>query len=272
MLPSDDLARLAPPPQPTDLVADWAHAALFRAVRDTLFTLPTFFKSDLVISGVLATDLFAFNASLGATIEVQVVEALNALRHTWDPQEQYSLYSFTRQPQRFPDVILRTATPGLEPVLLGIELKGWYVLAREREPSFRYRVTPAVCAPADLLVVYPWALSNVISGSPRLFAPYVVGARYAAEYRNWHWQHAKEGVNPGELDLSEVHHYYLAKRDKISDVARHDSPGNFGRFARTKLMDEYIKTLFRETLAGIELDAWQKFLSRFSSKSMEGLE
>ena len=40
---------------------------------------------------------------------------------------------------------------------MGIELKGWYVLAKEKEPSFRYKVTPAVCAPADLLVVVPWA-------------------------------------------------------------------------------------------------------------------
>jgi hypothetical protein len=49
---------------------------------------------------------------------------------------------------------------------MGIELKGWYVLAKEKEPSFRYKVTLTVCAPADLLVVVPWALSNVISGRP----------------------------------------------------------------------------------------------------------
>ncbi len=266
MSPPDEPAASPPvAPRVTVPAEDWPHAGLVKAVRETLFALPSFFKSDLVISGVLATDLFTFNASLGATIEVQVVAALNALRQTWDPQEKYRLYSFVRQAQRFPDVILRTATPGLEPVLLGIELKGWYVLAREREPSFRYRVTPAVCAPADLLVVYPWALSNVISGSPRLFAPYVVSARSAAEYRNWHWQHAKEGVTPGEIELSRVDHYYPVKSDKISDVAKHDSGGNFGRFARTGLMAEYSKMLFRETLAGIELDSWQKFLSRFSS-------
>ena len=30
---------------------------------------------------------------------------------------------------------------------MGIELKGWYVLAKEREPSFRQKVTPAACSP-----------------------------------------------------------------------------------------------------------------------------
>ena len=39
--------------------------------------------------------------------------------------------------------------------LLGIELKGWYVLSKEGEPSGRYKVTPAACAPQDLLVIVP---------------------------------------------------------------------------------------------------------------------
>jgi hypothetical protein len=125
--------------------------------------LPSRFQSELVISGVLATDLFAFNSSLGATIEEQFVASLNRLRNLWDPEQRYTLFSFERQPQTFPDVVLRASAPDVKPrVLMGIELKGWYVLAKEREPSFRYKVTPAVCAPGDLLTVVPWALSNVI--------------------------------------------------------------------------------------------------------------
>ena len=73
---------------------------------------PSYFKTDLRISGVLATDLFTFNSSLGATIEAQVVEALNAIRGSWDPEQRYAAYSFVRQSQRFPDVILRTAASG----------------------------------------------------------------------------------------------------------------------------------------------------------------
>ncbi|SDG59867.1 hypothetical protein SAMN05216338_1001860 [Bradyrhizobium sp. Rc2d] len=36
---------------------------------------------------------------------------------------------------------------------MGIEIKGWFVLASE--PSFRYRASPAVSAPEDVMVVPP---------------------------------------------------------------------------------------------------------------------
>ena len=42
-------------------------------------------------------------------------------------------------------------------ILLGIELKGWHLLAKETEPSFRFLATPQACARADLFVVYPLA-------------------------------------------------------------------------------------------------------------------
>lgn len=77
------------------------------------------------MSGVLATDLFAFNSSLGATVEEQVVASPNNSRAIWDPERKYALYGFKRQPQTFPDVVLRTSEPGSEPrILMGIELKG----------------------------------------------------------------------------------------------------------------------------------------------------
>ncbi|MBM3083303.1 hypothetical protein IMF23_07630 [Chelatococcus daeguensis] len=217
------------------------------------------------MSGVLATDLFAFNSSLGATIEEQVIASLNKLRSVWDPEQKYALYSFERQPQTFPDVVLRASAPDVEPkILMGIELKGWYALAKESEPSFRYKVTPAVCAPADLLVVVPWALSKVISGSPQVFVPYVISARQAAEYRNWYWEHAKVGKGDNSITLSTVATNYPTKSDMISDRPASDSGGNFGRFARTKAMDSYIKELFDDKLAGIPLWAWQRFLSLFT--------
>lgn len=78
-------------------------------MKKAVFALPASFESELVISGVLATDLFAFNVSLGATIEEQLVASLNKLRAVWDPDQKYALYSFKRQPQTFPDVILRNS-------------------------------------------------------------------------------------------------------------------------------------------------------------------
>ena len=99
-------------------------------------------------------------------------------------------YSFMRQPQTFPDVRLKKSLS--DDTLLGVELKGWYLLAKEAEPSLRFQVTPAACAKQDLIVVVPWVLGNVISGSPILFEPFVESARFAAEFRNYHWQHIRK--------------------------------------------------------------------------------
>jgi len=253
-----------PPPAPTEPAQGWEHIELWRAVKKAIYTLPSRFESELVVSGVLATDLFSFNSSLGATIEEQVIASLNRLRSVWDPDQRYALYSFERQPQTFPDVVLKASAPDVQPsVIMGIELKGWYVLAKEREPSFRYKVTPAVCAEADLLVVVPWALDKVISGSPRVFAPFVMGARQAAEYRNWYWQHSRQGEGDRAIALSEVAHPYPLKSEPISDRPAADS-GNFGRLARAGVMSEYITELFDDKLAGIALSAWQRFLGLFA--------
>ena len=176
--------------------------------------------------------------------------------------------AFVRQSQTFPDVLLQASAPGQEPqVIMGIELKGWYVLAAESEPTFRFRTTPAVCQPQDLLVVYPWALRNVLSGEPRLFAPWVTSARYAAEHRNWHWQHRMDHKGADtSITISKVTTPYPTKSDAIADVPGHDV-SNFGRIARYGLMDEYMLGIKRELLAGIHVEAWQKFLPMFGEKS-----
>ncbi len=251
----------------------WPHFALYEGVKDALHRLPESFVSPLNIQGVLATDLFAFNSSLSTTIEEQVVEALNTLRGVWDEHGKYDLYAFERQPQTFPDVVLRAKTPTKQPrILLGLELKGWYALAKEGEPSFRYRVTPAVCAPADLIVIVPWTLSAVISGTPIVHNPFVTHARFAAEYRNWWWQHRKGWKSPAAgraapntgIDLSTATTQYPTKSDAISDRPRSDGGSNFGRFARTGLMETYIAELFGQRLCGIPIGAWQQFFRIFT--------
>jgi hypothetical protein len=242
--------------------------ALWEGTVDALYALPNYFASRLVLQDVLATDLHTFNNSLGATIEQQVVNTLNSLRDTWD-DGSWALYRWERQSQRFPDVVLRTAAPGKAPdPVMGIELKGWYVLAREREPSARFKVTPAVCAPIDLLAIVPWALDAAISGSPRLFDPYVVNARPAAEYRNYWWENIRNTSADRSLKLSSVTHAYPTKDEKIQDVPAKDA-GNFGRYSRSGAMQDYIATLFKQKLAGIPLDDWQNFLKRFAETSGE---
>ena len=262
----------APPPRPEPQAppADHPHLALWKAVGQAIAALPARFRSPLGVSGVLASDLFAFNAALSATIESQVVDTLNEARATWDPDGRFGAYGFVRRPQTFPDVVLATSSPEVEPsILMGIELKGWYVLAREREPSFRYRTTPGVCRTVDRLVVVPWALSQVISGEPRVFAPFVVGARHAAELRNWHWRYGMKGGAERAIELSTATTSYPDKREEISDRAARDRGGNFGRLARTGVLRDYVEQTFREDIAGIPLGAWQEFLALFNERFSE---
>ncbi len=102
----------------------------------------------------MATDIFTLNTALAATIEDSMVKTLNDLRSVWDPKDEYETYAFVRQPQTFPDVVLRRVDNG-EDVLLGIELKGWYLLAKEEAPTYRFtvprrRATGRICSSSFL--------------------------------------------------------------------------------------------------------------------------
>jgi hypothetical protein len=99
--------------------------------------LPAYFTTETTIAGISATDIFTLSAALGAAIEDQVVRTLNHMRPIWDPNGKYNLYHFQRQGQTFPDVLLRKRENG-EEILMGIELKGWYLLAKEGEPSYGF--------------------------------------------------------------------------------------------------------------------------------------
>lgn len=255
-----------PPPPERRLLEDWEHFELYTNVRSAIATLPTYFRTETRISGINVTDLQTLNTVLGATIEEQVVTTLNAVRHVWDPEEHYALYSFVRQAQTFPDVLLKRAADGH--ILLGVELKGWYVLAKEGEPSFRYRVTPAACADADLVVVVPWVLAQVISGSPIVYDPYVESARFAAEYRNYHWRYLKQARIDRTIRSPEDVHPYPSKADPIGDVSVGDQ-GNFGRFSRTGIMDEYLAQMKRRMLCGVRIEHWLLFMQAFQETRVE---
>jgi len=237
--------------------SQWEHFALYESVREAIATLPIYFRTETHISGIMATDLHTLNTVLGATIEEQVVRTLNLIRSTWDPKGQYALYSFVRSPQTFPDVRLKKAT-GNE-VLLGIELKGWYLLAKEAEPSLRFQATAAACALEDLLVVVPWVLGNVISGSPILFEPFVESAKHAAEFRNYHWQHLRESTHPVDIVVPVGAVPYPSKPDQISDKPTH----------RTGMMDAYMAKLNDVSLCGIKAVFWRQFLKAFQESTTD---
>jgi len=247
----------------------WPHHALYKRVREALFSLPLHFRTQTNIEGISAIDIFTLNSALGATIENQVVNTLNLMRPVWDCDGSYRQFAFARQAQTFPDVLLRRMSEGpatVADVLLGIELKGWYLLAKEAEPSFRFQVTPAACARQDLIVVVPWALTNVISGSPMIFPPYIESARYAAEYRNYHWQHLREAKGDSTIKRPSAVQPYPRKSDHIGDEPVADKGGNFGRFARTGLMDEYLRRAKEELMAGIRAEYWLSFFKIFQDQ------
>lgn len=261
------MSKAAKPPARVSPRRDWEHFDLYERVREALATLPIYFRTETHIAGVMATDLHTLNTVLGATIEEQVVRTLNLIRRTWDPQERYSLYSFVRQPQTFPDVRLKRVSG--EETLLGIELKGWYLLAKETEPSLRFQVTPNACAPQDLVVVVPWVLGNVISGSPILFEPFIESARYAAEYRNYHWQHVRQSQTDPAIDSPASVEPYPQRGAQILDQPHSDRGGNFGRIARTGLMDAYMQKLDDIPLCGIKATYWRQFLKAFQESTTD---
>lgn len=199
---------------------------------------------------MLAPDIFTLNGALGATIEDQVVQTLNRIRGLWDPDKRYEAYGFIRQPQTFPDVLLRKKTNGSD-ILLGIELKGWYLLANEGMPNFRFTVNPGCCNPWDLLVVVPWVLSNVLSGSPVVHDVFVESAKFAAEQRNYYWQHERETANDRNITLAVDVKPYPLKKDRISDSANSDSGGNFGRLARYGVMNDYVQRMMETGVRGL---------------------
>ena len=264
-------------------------------MRDALAALPAHFTSRTFIEGLEAGDLFSLNSMLGGSIEIQVVQTLNRLRAVWDPDEEWEEYAFVRSAQTFPDVRLITSSPARveagEEIGLGLELKGWYLLSREGEPSFRYTVGRDACDVHDLLVVVPWHLSNVLAGDPVVYAPYVESARYAADMRNYYWsverresderkaaQAAEQGKQAKRLpdDYYDIRspenlHPYPAPKTKMADMAAHDGGSNFGRVARASgLMDRYVEESLRARVAGIEARHWVAFFKAYAEGAQRG--
>ena len=228
-------------------------------MRKALFAIPAYFKTETTIAGIMAGDLFTLGEVLGAAVEEQVVRTLNEIRMVWDPETKYQLYSFIRQPQVFPDVLLRSSDDP-DDIIMGIELKSWYLLAKEGVPTFRFAVTQGACNAWDLLMVVPWALSNVLAGAPVVYTPWVENTKYAARFRNHWWQNVR--VSKGSdtsINEPEGAKPYPKKSDKIEDKPVSDAGGNFGRMARTRIMESYIQDSLATMLCGVRADAWIDF-------------
>ena len=145
-----------------------------------LYALPMHFTSPINVEGIEVNDLFSINTLLGGTIEAQTVMLLNSLRSIWDPQGKWADKEFRRYPESFPDVRLVGSNKDDSP-LIGIELKGWYLLSKESEPSLRYKASADAVTEWDLICCVPWGLSNVLCGKPVVYEPYVEQAKFASD-------------------------------------------------------------------------------------------
>ena len=178
---------------------------------------------------------------------------------------------FVRKSQSFPDVRLTRQTLEGSETVLGIELKGWYALSKERVPSFRYQIAVDACATMDLICVVPWYLDNAVSGEAKVLAPWVEQARYAAEWRDYWWEHVRDckgGAESRRVIQPESVSPYPSKADAAHAVPVSDSGGNFGRLPRAKpLMDSFIERVMKEEVLGIPLEDWVCFISMHTDSS-----
>lgn len=258
-----EAAAGAPPiPDEPSLDPTDSRTGLQERLRTLLRGLPAYFEFKNTISGVIATDLFSLNTLLGAAIEGEVVRTLNQQRGLWDPDNEWLGYVFERQSQTFPDVrLVRKVSATESAVALGVELKGWFLLAKEGVPSFRFTTTPAACAPHDLLVVVPWHLDNVLSGAPVAVEPWIASSRWAADYRNYWWKNVRVSRGPRGIQSPPDAAPYPRSDEEIADFPDYDKGGNFGRVARVEgLMDDWIAATNNVEVLGIRIRDWAMFL------------
>lgn len=252
---------LPPAPELPVLDPDAAVTTLSLRVRGALLALPGYFSFESPISGINAADLFNLNTLLGAGIEVEVVRTLNRLREMWDPDDEWLGYRFERSNQAFPDVRLVRRDVAEPSIAFGIELKGWYLFAKEGVPSLRYKVSPAACAPHDLVCVVPWHLSNGVAGEARAVEPWIENARYAAEFRDYWWEQIRETQDPAGVTYPPHAAPYPTKADHVLAVPEYDKGGNYGRLPRCRpLMDDFIQRTNLHEVLGIPVEAWVAFL------------
>ena len=264
-------SRIDKPSMPAFNEADYyvnnddVRSRLIDNLRSVAFpSLPSECKIENTYSGILATDLFSLNTLLGSMIESKVVQFLNSHRGLWDDGGWNDCH-FIRSTESFPDVRLVKATDPKN-IVLGIELKSWFILSKEGEPSFRYRTAAEACDRGDMLCIVPWYLSDAVCGNPILSTPWVYSAKAAAEATKRHWVYLRQTEAPSTLAHrglevpNGIKPYMENARDKTNYKPLHDGGNNFGRLARTGIMDDFVNDTLSTDILGIPADNWRLFL------------
>lgn len=255
--------QVAAGPQRPELDPEDPKAQLQAGVQKALLALPSRFMFRQTIEGIDATDLHSLSTFLGASIETEMVRSLNGLTAVWDPDNRWAGYTFERSAQSFPDVRLIRRQIDQADIALGVELKGWWMLAKEGRPNLRYQVAPAACTEYDLVCVVPWHLDNAVSGSAVAVTPWVESARYAADWRDYWWEHVRDAKGTdASVEYPVDAHPYPEKADRVTAKPAYDGGGNYGRLPRCRpLMDDFRLSTMETRILGIEARAWVAFLS-----------
>ncbi len=123
-----------------------------------------------------------FNNYVGQGIEELIGTQLNsALKSSWttDPNLE-----FVRNAVQFPDLYLVDRQH--KRFLLSIEIKSWFVFAID-DITARFEAAPNLIRDDSLLVLFPWCMTKLISGTPKLLEPYIGNARALAQRRDNIW-------------------------------------------------------------------------------------
>ncbi|GIW00250.1 hypothetical protein [Roseiflexus sp.] len=123
------------PPERKFPDSNWEYFSVWETIRSLLLSIPNHFQTDLSIRGINATEIFSIGPVFSSILESQITETLNGLRNVWDKDNKHPSFMFIRRSQAFPDVLLVDTIT--EKIIFGVELKSWYVLSKEGEPSFR---------------------------------------------------------------------------------------------------------------------------------------
>lgn len=254
--------RVTEMPTPSGPTGD--HADLYQGVKAAIRSLPAYFDVDIEAGGIEASDVFGLGDIMGATIERQIVSTLERMRDVWDPDGDYKEYVWKRQSQTFPDAILEKPGAPEEDPLMGVEVKVWYLLAKEPDACFRFETSQEACTEMDLLTVVPWHLEHVVAGSPVLREPWVGSAKWAAKYVDYHWSTTRDTEKDRRVRYPEDVSPYPDKDEKIQKEPVEPTGGNYGRCDRSARghdspMGDWVKEMRSRSILGILINDWVEF-------------
>ena len=129
-------------------------------------------------------------------------------------------------------------------------------------------------------------LTNVLSGYPEVYRPYVESAYDAAVLRDYYWTVERRMTDlakptppsraAGYYDIvppatASTVHPYPDPKSKVSDSGKNDSGKNFGRLGRSKLlMADYIEEMLHTPVSGIEARHWTAFFKNYADGAQKG--